>query len=390
MKDKFYCKDDFYSHLERLFLGSVISVLLSFALVGCISFGRSSEEKLRCVIEDESLKQSKGYDCVLRMDAYFKSQYVQDNILTDNQCNGRIALYKVLLDGEEQVGSDFYVTDLEAVSKNKLTFSVVYAGVKGTRVEVSGCHLVRERGNTAYISLGEEWPFAEKDYRALVIEDHIFSPDDINSKDTWYGFSLEKPYVADHYMYNMYSKFAWFFVAIFLLAVVFFIWHGAYSNLGMLCLTGAICFVSVTHDWTLAFPMVIPFFVALVFMFIPYMNTFSMYVLGFGTFASFIPAIGELWHDCGFFLFVWKLLYIGICTLWACLAAMGVFSGRCGKCGSFFIGNCHRRKEYYAAKDVLSIPLNSNGLMADDPMPLINGYSEKKDEGEVCYWCTND
>lgn len=390
MKDNSNCKDDFFARLERLFLVSVISVLLSFTLGGCISFGGTSEEKLHCVIEDENLKQNKGYDCVLKMDVYIKSQYVQDNILTDNLCNGRIALYKIVSGSEEQVGSDFYVTNLEAVDKNKLTFSVVYAGVKGKRVEVPGCRLVRQRGNAAIVSLGEEWPFAEKEYRASVMEDRIFSPDDIESKDTWHGFSLEKPYAADRYMYNLYSEYAWVFVMIFLLAVVFFVWHGAYSNLGMLCLTGAICFVSVTHDWTLAFPMVIPFFVALVFLFIPYINTISLYVFGFGVLASFIPTIGVLWHDCGFFLFVWKLLYIGFCTLWAVFAAVGVFSGRCDKCGSFFVGNCRRRKEYYAAKDVLSIPLNSDGLMADDPVSLINGYNEKKDESETCYWCTND
>lgn len=386
MKDRFYCKDDFIVRLGRFLLGSVISVILSFSLVGCISCGSKPDERLRGVFEDEELEQKKGYDCILKLDMSFRSRYVNDAILNGNGCNGRIALYKVVSDVEEQVGSDFYITNLEAANKTTLTFHLVYAGVKGKRVEVPGCRLVRQKGNTAYISLGEEWPFASE-YRVNVIEDQIFSPDDL--VETWYGFSLEKPYAADHYMFNIYSKYAWVFVAIFLLAVVFFIWHGAYKNLGMLCVMGAICFVSVTHHWTLAFPIVIPFFVALILMFIPYLNTSALAVFGIGSGLSMLYAIVGLWHDYGFFLFLWKALYIGVCSLWAGMAGLVVFTGRCGKCGSFILENCHRRKEYFAAKDVLSIPLNSNGLMAEDPMPLINSYEEKT-EGETCYWCAKD
>lgn len=95
MKDRFYCKDDFIVRLGRFLLGSVISVILSFSLVGCISCGSKPDERLRGVFEDEELEQKKGYDCILKLDMSFRSRYVNDAILNGNGCNGRIALYKL-------------------------------------------------------------------------------------------------------------------------------------------------------------------------------------------------------------------------------------------------------------------------------------------------------
>lgn len=313
------------------------------------------------------------------------SRRFSDNILENKYCNGWIALYKAN-DDNEQLGSNFYVTNLEAVNKTTLTFNVIYAGVKGKRVEVPGCRLVRQKNNVAFLYFGEQWPFSSE-YLAQISSDNIFDVDDL--QETWYGFSFEKPYAADRFMFNYFSKYQWLIIAAFVLAFIFFIWKSAYFHLWILVAMAAICLLSVVHSWTLAYPVVLPFSASLILMMIPYIRKYAETIYIYLLVISALFTIYGLWQECGFFLFLWKALYIFVCSMYTCMFSFFIFTKRCSRCGDFTVSGCYRRKEYHAAREVLSIPLNSKGKMAKDPQSIIDSQTEN-DSNPVCYWCTNN
>ncbi len=364
---------------------SVMSILLACTLISCNQTEKSSENNLLCSFEDEALNKKTGRSCILKMDVSLTPEYANDNVLQNVPYNGRIALYNIESGNEEQLGTDFYVTDLVATDDATLAFQIVYADAKGRKVEVPDCRLIHQEGNVANLYFGRSWPFSSE-YTATISEDHIFSSDE---QDRWYGFSFEQPYTADRYMNNLYSEYKWGFAAVFLLALIFLILNAAYKNALALVGTTAICVISVTHSWMIAFPIVIPFFVALIIMLIPYINRYTIYIYFIGAVINLIYAIGGLWNEYGFFLFLWKLAYISLCTCYAGAFGYLVFAGHCTHCGRFLLKNCYRRKEYFAAEKVLSIPLNSEGVMADNPQPLIDSYEEKHND-KACYWCTKD
>lgn len=371
--------------LKRFLFEGVLAVLLSFVLIGCIEVGKkkSSDDRLHCVFNDETVNKKKRTECTFVMDVSTSPKLSSMGVLKKELCNGQIGLYD---DGSTQLGSDFHITNLKIVNQHTFTFHVVYAGTNGERVDVPGCTFVRKNGSVAYLYMGKGWPFSSE-YQVTVGKDEIFAAKE-EQKNAWYGFSLKKPYVADRYMYQIYSKYQWWFVAVFLLACALLVWNGAYLNLVKLVGVGGICFVSVTHDWTLAFPIVLPFFVALLVFLIPYVRSIALNVFLVCVFIGCLHAIGMLWHYYSFFMFIWKVVYIGYATIMSTLLAVAVFDGYCDKCGRFRVKGCYRRKEYFAAENVLSIPINSSGVMDDDSMPFINQYEDNM--AEKCYWCDKD
>lgn len=371
--------------LRTVSFRSVMGILLACTLISCNRSGKASENRLLCSFEDEAINKKAGYSCILKMDVSLTPEYTNDDILQNGLCNGRIALYDIEGGKEEQLGSDFYVTDLIATDEATLAFKIVYADAKGKSVVIPDCLLIHQEGNIANLYLGRGWPFSSE-YVATISEDRIFGSDE---QERWYGFSFEQPYTADRYMNNIYSKCVWGFAAVFLLALIVLIWNAAYKNALALIGTAAICVISVTHSWMIAFPIVVPFFVALIIMLIPYVSRYTIYIYIVGAGISVLYAIGGLWNEYGFFMFLWKSAYIIVCTCYAGFLGYLTLAGHCAHCGRFLLKNCYRRKEYFAAKKVLSIPLNSKGLMAESPINIINSYEEKRND-KACYWCTKD
>lgn len=379
----------------KSFLNIVFAALVEIMVLSCST--RSVADKNRLMAEGYAADLTEQADVPTYLRFFIDRDLFQskDEVLEGDTCYGYMKVVKRPKSGLPKTSDrSFYFTNLRETGEYGVaTFSVVYDSgrKKVKRSVIENCRMELVSDTEIRLLFDEDSPFSQSYDCAIEFNDFFVNKPLDNSSfaakmSSVLGLSLSYNY-GDRYFYNLLSP----MLLLFFICAIVTLWHLIINRAWSLVLgylfVAALMVFSMYHKWTISVALVIPFFISPTLYVIPIVRKFALAL----TIILTIAAVGVFVYNAfsihGFWIGLWKTIYIGACSFMPYYFFMLCYSDRhCSHCGRF---TCLERPShsYEDAYQYLSAPLNMEGNSVFNKNS-INPSTGSGDEA-ICYWCEN-